>query len=188
MVCISLRKTCFSRRAETSAGIASSDGYFTKSSYSFLARAGNIVPFLSTCRSTPISNMSAAGAIVTSLYAASDSCLRTMSHEPDCRHIWLIVPVTMKSAPMAYAAAAHAHAHAGLLGDAVALGQDHRQQHRHVPVVGVAAAVALDRDVVAHGHAWGERRLLGSHEPLRQQLRHNVRRRREHRRRRQLGA
>ena len=50
--------------------------------------------------------MSAAGAIVTSLYAASDSCLRTMSHEPDCRHIWLIVPVTMKSAPMAYAAAA----------------------------------------------------------------------------------
>jgi len=106
MVCIGLRKTCFSSRAEMSAGIASSDGYFTKSSYSFLARAGNIVPFLSTCKSTPISNMSAAGAIVTSLYAASDSCLRTMSHEPDCRHIWLIVPVTMKSAPMAYAAAA----------------------------------------------------------------------------------
>ena len=50
--------------------------------------------------------MSAAGAIVMSLYVASDSCLRTMSHEPDCRHIWLIVPVTMKSAPMANAAAA----------------------------------------------------------------------------------
>ena len=86
------------------------------------------------------------------------------------------------------AARAHAHAHAGLLGDAVALGQDHRQQHGHVPVVGVATAVALDRDVVAHGHARGERRLLGSHEPLRQQLRHNVRRRWVHRKRRQLGA
>ena len=67
MVWIGLRKTCFSSFAFTSAGNASSDGYCTKSSYSFLARAGNIVPFFSTCRSTPISNMSAAGAITTSL-------------------------------------------------------------------------------------------------------------------------
>jgi len=50
--------------------------------------------------------MSAAGAIVTSEYAASDSCLRTVSHVPACRDIWLIDPVSTKSAPIANAPAA----------------------------------------------------------------------------------
>mmetsp|Transcript_18878 Transcript_18878/g.62294 ORF Transcript_18878/g.62294 Transcript_18878/m.62294 type:complete len:425 (+) Transcript_18878:1379-2653(+) len=105
-VSIGLRKTVFSSRCRTSAGMASSDGYARKSSYSLSARDGNMVPFLSTCSLTPDSNMSAAGAITTSLYVALESCSRTVSHVPDCRASWLIVPVTTKSAPIAKAAAA----------------------------------------------------------------------------------
>ena len=47
------------------------------SSYSLSARMGNMVPRLSTCTFTPISNMSAAGAIVTSACPASASIFRT---------------------------------------------------------------------------------------------------------------
>ena len=53
-----------------------------------------------------MSNMSAAGAIVTSEYVASESAWRTWSHVPAWRDSWLIVPVRMKSAPIANAAAA----------------------------------------------------------------------------------
>jgi hypothetical protein len=55
---------------------------------------GNIVPRLSTCTFTPISNMSAAGAIVTSACPASASIFRTASELPDSTHAWFTLPVT----------------------------------------------------------------------------------------------
>ena len=54
----------------------------------------NMVPRLSTCTFTPISNMSAAGAMVTSACPASASILRTASELPDSTHAWFTLPVT----------------------------------------------------------------------------------------------
>ena len=55
---------------------------------------GNIVPRLSTCTFTPISNMSAAGAMITSACPASASIFRTESELPDSTQAWFTLPVT----------------------------------------------------------------------------------------------
>ena len=68
----------------------------------------NMVPRLSTCTFTPISNMSAAGAMVTSACPASASILRTGSELPDSTHAWFTDPVTTYAAPIANAAATRA--------------------------------------------------------------------------------
>ena len=66
----------------------------------------NIVPRLSTWTLTPISNMSAAGAIAMSACRASASIRRTASEVPASTHAWLTDPVTRYAAPIARAAAA----------------------------------------------------------------------------------
>ena len=53
----------------------------------------NMVPRFSTCTLTPISNMSAAGAMMTSACSAWASISRTASDDPDSTHAWLIEPV-----------------------------------------------------------------------------------------------
>ena len=64
------------------------------------------VPRLRTCTFTPISNMSAAGAIATSACCACASMRRTASEVPASTHDWFTEPVTMYAAPIASAAAA----------------------------------------------------------------------------------
>jgi len=85
-------------------------------------------------------------------------------------------------------ASADTHAEARLGCQPVAVREDHREQHNHVPVVGVAAAVRLDADVVAHWHRLGERRLLGRHLAFAQQLLHQRLRRWAQRHLGELGA
>ena len=83
----------FSSRRLSSAGIDSSESLAKYSSYSFLARAPNIVPRRSTWTFTPISNMSAAGAITTSPKATSASIAFPASQRPDSMAAWLMDPV-----------------------------------------------------------------------------------------------
>ena len=53
----------------------------------------NMVPRFSTCTLTPISNMSAAGAIAVSACSAWASISRTASELPDSTQAWLTDPV-----------------------------------------------------------------------------------------------
>jgi len=54
---------------------------------------GNMLPRLRTCTVTPISNMSAAGAMQTSAWRVSASMVRTSSEVPDSMQAWLTEPV-----------------------------------------------------------------------------------------------
>lgn len=97
--------TSRSSRARTSAGIASSDACSRYASYSFAARTPNIVPRLSTWTFTPSSNMSAAGAMITSATSASASIALPASDRPASSDAWFTEPVTTYAAPSANAAA-----------------------------------------------------------------------------------
>ena len=66
----------------------------------------NMVPRFSTWTFTPISNMSAAGAMAMSACCAWASICRTASDVPASTHDWLTEPVTRYDAPIASAAAA----------------------------------------------------------------------------------
>ena len=75
------------------------------SSYNRVARTAKSVPRVSTCTFTPISNMSAAGAIATSVGVAFASNSRTASEVPASRVAWLMLPVTTYAAPIENAVA-----------------------------------------------------------------------------------
>jgi len=66
----------------------------------------NMVPRFSTWTFTPISNMSADGAMATSAWPASANMARTVSQDPDSTQAWFTDPVMTYAAPMAKAAAA----------------------------------------------------------------------------------
>ena len=55
----------------------------------------NMVPRFSTCTFTPISNMSAAGAMMTSACSASASMARTASDDPDSRQAWVRLAIAL---------------------------------------------------------------------------------------------
>ena len=88
------RNCVFSTWTRSASGIASQLVYVLYRSKSFCARMANMVPRLSTCTFTPISNMSAAGAMMTSACPAAASIARTASELPDSTHAWFTLPVT----------------------------------------------------------------------------------------------
>ena len=132
------------------------------------ARAANIVPRRSTCTSTPISNMSAAGAMSQSatLAAASSSLAAARLVRLDAglvdrtgHHVGGAQRERGEHRRRAADAARRADPDRSGVAqfplDLVAQRDDLRHQHRQRPPVGVAAGVGLGGDVVGHRHVPG---------------------------------
>ena len=159
----------------------------------------NRVPRFSTWTFTPISNMSAAGAIATSACCAWASICRTASDVPASTHDWFTEPVTRYDAPIARAAAGRPGRRdpprrpdperpiVAVLGlHPIAERQHRRQQDDRGLVVGMPAGIGLGGDVLGHRDPRGPLGLLGRDVAGRHQFPQEPLRRRCHELRRDL--
>lgn len=80
--------------ARNGCGSSSSEPCSWYAAWSRAARWANMVPRASTCSLTPNSNMSAAGAMVTSAMSASESIVLASSDRPASVAVWFTDPMT----------------------------------------------------------------------------------------------